>query len=948
MGSAINSLHCCNSGQHSKEATNVDLTKIKSPILSDSKFDMSPRRIASSQIMETSLKGHIMPPLTNLNIIKSNSFALRSANSRSTTKCQTPIKTNKIKKQFSIEVVHEQYSQEHLKMIKKLLLNQKIMLREMDLASFNLFINSSIFYRVKENFVFYSFDYSTKENNDDKIYIVLKGEINVILNNDKKFKYGKNTLINTKLLKKSYNKILLKSAEKHIYLFSLFHDKYLSILKEYKEKMIEEKTNIIKNLYLFSNLDKRLQIQIANEVDIIKVSSRLLLIQENSFSDSFYVLLDGTFLVSRNEQIEYKISTQYSIVGDMTFFTNQMSFYSFYADEDSKIFQIKYKKIKEIFNCNKENYTQRILLSIFSKAIKDCSILSKYFSSFNIANFFKIFEMKYYFNDTVVNKRQNKLVLLLSGSLYVKSKTKHLVGGLGQIIKEPLINNYFAISTNECVVLEAQWNEVLKSIKSYTVKKYTLFQIVTLIRNNLQSMGIKHLSEYKLLKIAESVKPMKFSPGELIFLGGPVYEKMFIILTGTVSEMLNDIEIKTYNETESFGDIIHTADHYDIVTSYSAKCSTECIYIEKKYFEGVVEADFLKSFQKMLTKTDTILSEKKRICLDSLYYIKDLGQGSYGKVYLVSDFKNFYAMKTAEIQAMDLNHERAQYYLDEKTIMLTINFPFIVKLYKTFKTREYIFFLQEFVNGITLRSWMDTFKNKNNLRNLVEVKFYGSIMAMILDYLETKRIIHRDLKPDNLIINNQGYLKAIDFGVAKNITGTDSTNSLIGTCHYMAPEITLGKSYSFAVDYWSMGIVLYEIFYGKVPFGFGYEDPVKIYKEITDSNPMLPSDEKNEKFNDLLKQLLCKNPNKRLQSFENIRKSDFYKDYDFEKVMKKEIEPPFIPPQDSLMEKTDINSLNVSDFCSFEKFMKNHVFCSSNELDQLINKQQNEDLFDNF
>ena len=947
MGSASSTLHCCNSAQQLKEITNVDLTKIKSPILSESKIEINPRRLVSSQIMETSLKSHLMPTLTNLNIITTNSFALRSANSRGTTKCQTPIKTNKLKKQSSIEVVHEQYSQEHLKMIKNLLLNQKIMLSEMDLASFNLFINSSIFYRVKENVVFYNFDYSTKPSDDDKIYIVLKGEINVVLNDDKKFTYGKSTLINTKLLKKTYNKIILKSADKHIYLFSLFHDKYLSIIKEYEEKLIEEKTNIIKNLYLFANLDKRVQIQIANEIDILKIPSRQLLIQENSFSDSFYVLIDGTFLVSRNEQIEYKISTQYYIIGDMTFFTNQMSFYSYYADENSKIFKIKYQKIKEIFNCNKD-YTQRILLGIFSNAIKDCSILSKYFSSFNIANFYKIFEMKYYFNDTVVNKRQNKLVLLLSGNLYVNSKTKHPIGGVGQIIKEPLINNYFAISTNECVVLEAQWNEVLKSIKSYTVKKYTLFQIITLIRNNLQSMGIKHLSEYKLLKIAESVKPMKFRSGELIFLGGPVYEKMFIILSGSVSEMVNDIEIKSYSENESFGDIVHGADHYDIVTSYSAKCNTECIYIDKKYFEGVIEADFLKSFQKMMSRSDTVHSEKKRICLDSLYYIKDLGQGSYGKVYLVTDSKNFYAMKTAEIQAMDLNRERAQYYLGEKSIMLTINFPFIVKLYKTFKTREYIFFLQEFINGITLRTWLDTFKNKNNLRNLDEVKFYGNIMAMILNYLETKRIIHRDLKPDNLIIDDHGYIKAIDFGIAKNITGTDSTNSLIGTCHYMAPEIALGKSYSFAVDYWSMGIVLYEIFYGKVPFGFGYEDPVKIYKEITESNPMLPSDEKNEKFNDFLKQLLNKNPKKRLQSFENIRKSDFYKDYNFDKVMKKEIEPPFIPPKDSLMVKTDINLLNVSDLCSFEKFMKNNVFCSSNELDELIHKHQNEDLFDDF
>ena len=126
--------------------------------------------------------------------------------------------------------------------------------------------------------------------------------------------------------------------------------------------------------------------------------------------------------------------------------------------------------------------------------------------------------------------------------------------------------------------------------------------------------------------------------------------------------------------------------------------------------------------------------------------------------------------------------------------------------------------------------------------------FYGAILFQVLNYLQKNRIIHRDLKPDNLLIEHTGYLKVIDFGVAINLSNKDYTSTFIGRALYMSPEVILGKNYSFSVDYWSVGILLYEIFYGRVPFGFWLKDPKQIYKEITEKKLVLPSAPKKYRF----------------------------------------------------------------------------------------------------
>ena len=937
-------VNCCHNIEKNLSFENIDDIFISGPPKITTPKKIEPIiSIQTEEIKDSESKKEDEESIKNNNSVIINKIAFSKGSTKNET-ISNQSQRKKFKKEHrDIELINEKL--EKPENIKELLQEHKLILNGMDDSLVNLIINCINFLRIKKDVIF--FDRNCKQ---DELYIITKGKINVVLNS-KIYIYGKNTFINTNLLRKTNEDFYLKAYTNHIQLFSLKFDKYNNIIKEFNDKLLEERFLIIKTVYLFTNLDRKSLNFICQNSIIHKIKERKLLIKEDNTNDSIYILVDGRIIISKGDQVLKKISSSNYVFGEINLFRKETkNYFSYYAQENSEVYEIKFQTLKETFNSN--FYSEKIIRNIAINSVKKCDILNQYFSISNIDNLLQLFDLKYYCNETIINKRQTKILLFLCGNIYslINNKKQTLLIQRGDIIKDALASNNIILGCDETLVLEANWYDILKSIKFYTMQNFTLYEIINLLRQNLENkFNKRNLSEIKFLRIAESIKLRRFQTGEILIKEGPISDKYYIIVNGNVSEMVNDMEIRILNKFDSFGDIINKDENYQIRPTYIAKTAVTCFYIEKNKYETIMEGDFLKQFHSIMeNENGKKNTNNKMIQLEQLYYIRDLGQGSYGKVYLVaSSFsKQFYACKTAEIQAMALNPERAQYYLNEKSIMNNLEFTFIVTLYNTFKTRDYIFFLLEYIHGMTMRNYLDTYKKQDTLRNLDEVKFYAIIISLIIDYLQTKRIIHRDLKPDNLIIDHKGYLKAIDFGIAKDITGKDNTNTIIGTCKYMAPEIINGKSYSFSVDYWSMGIILYEWFYGKVPFGYGIEDPIKIYKEINERTPILPSDLKNEKFNDFLKCLLMKNPKKRIKDLERIKRHPLFENMDFDKVLKREFPAPFIPIIEPIIQ---LNDNSFSSYTHFTQFMKNHVFCSSTELDELIQKNyQAEDLLSDF
>ena len=215
------------------------------------------------------------------------------------------------------------------------------------------------------------------------------------------------------------------------------------------------------------------------------------------------------------------------------------------------------------------------------------------------------------------------------------------------------------------------------------------------------------------------------------------------------------------------------------------------------------------------------------ITLGQLTYLTKLGSGSYGNVSLVKSTKKefFYAIKN--ISNKQILYNNLQYNLDlERGILLRVDHPFIVKLVKTLKDDRFIYFLMDYIKGKELFSVIRDI----GLLNKTQTLFYGASIMLAVNYLHQRKFVFRDIKPENVMVLENGYIKIIDFGTAKAIE--DKTKTTLGTPHYMAPEMILGKGYSFEVDFWAIAICMYEFICGEVPFGDDLEDTMEIYLAI--------------------------------------------------------------------------------------------------------------------
>ena len=788
----------------------------------------------------------------------------------------SPSPQNKKKRRKDIEVIEDPFTDKQMTVLKNILTQEGLISEEMDEPTINMIINTITYKRIAKNKVFF-----TRENITENIYYIIeKGKLEYQLDGEiyELSRYGG---IGTRALIKYSKKSCSLKASERCYLFCLPIEKYKTIAQDFVDKQLTEKIETLKKYFFFKGLDKDMITNLAKITAKIKYKQRTILFQEDKFTNCFYYLMEGQVICTKQDMVVKKIQPG-DLFGEIGLFNQIESVYAYTVEADSSLLMVKFESFISVFG---ESAIRTLVHSIFLNAIKANDKLSKIFIKDRLDKMFSVFQLKFYFNDTIQSTKEKKLIIPISGSSF---KSKYQVKELrniyqkgifeadnilpkGILYMEGVTSNSdlpYNILGDECVVFEADWDDVVKAMPKPINSDITINEQISLIKNHPL---FKYLSDFKLFQLASSIHIEKYKPGSIILKDGPNSDKFFIIKTGSVQITISKVVLKTIDKNHTFGDISSQIGEYSRKADFVAFGRVECYIIDKDTYEEIVENDnqVLNPLKKLFVMNDITIS------LESLYYTRELGCGSYGKVYLVHDKRRFYAMKTAEIQAMDEKKEMAQLYINEKSIMSSISHPFVVQLHNTFKTREYIFFLMEYVDGESLRAFLDK-KEKNELRNLLEVRFFGAILFNVLNYLQKNRIIHRDLKPDNLLIEYTGYLKVIDFGVAINLSNKDSTTTFIGTTHYMSPEVILGKNYSFSVDYWAVGVILYEIFYGRVPFGFGLKEPNQIYKEITEKKVVLPSDPNNANFNALVKILLNKNPNKRITAYNQIKALPFF------------------------------------------------------------------------
>lgn len=281
-----------------------------------------------------------------------------------------------------------------------------------------------------------------------------------------------------------------------------------------------------------------------------------------------------------------------------------------------------------------------------------------------------------------------------------------------------------------------------------------------------------------------------------------------------------------------------------------------------------------------------------KVHMSDYIFLETIGVGSYGRVKLCRNKKTnkVFAVKMLKKSEI-IRMKQVDHVFSEYTILASIYHPFIVELKGVnFTDPSYLYFILEYIPG----GEMFTLLRDKNAFPVKQAKFYAAHIVTIFDYLHSKNIIYRDLKPENILIQPSGYLKLTDFGFAKFVTG--QTYTLCGTPEYLAPEIIANKGHGKPVDWWTLGVLLYEMMVGIDPFND--PDPMMVYQKIIKGKIKFPKNiDKDGKS--LIKHLLVGDVSKRYgclkRGVKDIIQHKFFQDFNWNGLLFRTMRPPYVP-----------------------------------------------------
>ncbi|XP_067948272.1 cAMP-dependent protein kinase catalytic subunit PRKX-like [Watersipora subatra] len=298
--------------------------------------------------------------------------------------------------------------------------------------------------------------------------------------------------------------------------------------------------------------------------------------------------------------------------------------------------------------------------------------------------------------------------------------------------------------------------------------------------------------------------------------------------------------------------------------------------------------------------------------LSQLDILDTVGTGTFGRVILCKNKDGpVSALKVMKLTQI-LQLRQVQHVVNEKSVLQSISHPFIVNMHWAGKSKFYIYLMFEYVPGGELFSYL---RNAGHFSESTSL-FYAAEIVSAIDYLHKLSIVYRDLKPENLLLDKQGHVKITDFGFAKRLE--DRTWTLCGTPEYLAPEIIQSKGHNKAVDWWALGVFIYEMLVGIPPF---YDEKAfGIYQKILSGKVEWPKS-MDRLAKDLIKKLLVQDRTRRLGNMKNgsldVKSHKWFKDIDWDDVLNRKLKPPIVPV---LTSETD--TANFEEYDNSEEWFK--------------------------
>ncbi|RYG66653.1 cyclic nucleotide-binding domain-containing protein, partial [archaeon] len=505
--------------------------------------------------------------------------------------------------------------------------------------------------------------------------------------------------------------------------------------------------------------------------------------------------------------------------------------------------------------------------------------------------------------------------------LYSSLKAGDYFGEMALMLNDTRHANCIAMGKVRCLTLEKQkFALLLGSVQDVLAKRMRI--------RILQSVPLlAKLPEPKLIKLSSVMRVQSFADGQYIIRQGEEGSRFYIINEGEVRctrqvSPGKEEELIRLTAQEFFGERA-------LVTNEARKANViacgpvECLVLERSSFQSLL-ADVQEDIVNIINKREISNAESKQekeeetvaartsYRYEELKIMRTVGTGTFGRVKMVQHVPTgqVCALKCMNKTEVVNSHQQRNIMAEKNLLFECSACPFVLRLLQTFNHPNQIMMLMEFIQGGELWSYIYE-KTKTVARcaaggfEMSAVKFYAANVILAFKHIHNRGIAYRDLKPENLLIDNRGYVKMIDFGFAKkfpyvnNGQKHDKTYTLCGTPEYLAPEIVMSKGYDKGVDYWALGCLIYELYLARTPFQADYT--TKIFQNIIAAEKVLAFPRgMDPQHVALIKKLLTVNPAFRLGSLsggiEDIIRDPFFSTLDWNALNKQEIVSPYSPP----------------------------------------------------
>ena len=719
-----------------------------------------------------------------------------------------------------------------------------------------------------------------------EFYVVSTGRLEVIINNDKKaiLKEG-DSFGELALLHDTPRTATIRSIT-NVALWILDRENFKQVLQELNMQNYIENKVFIDSVPLFSTLSQPQKETLINCLTVFRYSFGEKIVNEGDPGDLFYLIKEGSVsCLAGGKEVRKMVKGEF--FGEQALLYNSTRTATVIAVEDVICLGLNREDLKVALG---ESLEHIIYKNSFRIAVDKNSLLNKLtkLQIENLMNVMKIINLEE--NQTLVekNSKLDGMFIVVKGQICDEINNKNVfnvfdVFGIEDVVNhnEKVLENSY-VSVGKTAVAYIQTSEFFLAIGGDFEKVSKSNEVLFSLK---KVQLLRGLSIQQLEIIANVMKVQEFQNGEKIVEQNTVGDSFYLIKSGKVEISKDGQVIRTHTKNDYFGERSLLFDDVRSATAISLKKVT-CYVLYKSDFLSILNENIRKQLLERIELQDD------QVKLSDLAIGKHIGSGMFGNVFLAvhKSNKRLYALKTVDRRKISAFEVEENIVLERK-VLLQLDHSFIMKLVKTFKDSKRLYFLLEYIEGIDL---FDAIRELGLLKE-PDSRFYISCIFVMLDHLHERNILYRDLKPENIVVDKQGYPKLIDLGTAKFVHGR--TYTIVGTPHYMAPEIITSHGYSLTADYWTVGIVLYEFIVGYVPFGEEESDPYAIYEQVQKHRLSFPSWLDNtRKIKEFIGQLLSINPANRFNgSIENVKGHIWFAGFDWDKLLSKELASPYVP-----------------------------------------------------